>query len=192
MIRGLSIFMLVGFLLAGLSKSVVAAESFQVNPKSLAEIQFVIPKNSAEQNYLGLSGGGTFSLPQVKAGTLVIEVFSMYCPFCQENARVVNQVHQLLQNDPSLERKVKVVGLGIGNTPFEVELFRKQFGIGFPLFADDNLQVQKVSEQPFRTPTFITANIEAGKGLKILDVHVGQIKSPKEFLTKLKKLVGEQ
>jgi len=192
MIRGLSIFMLIGFLLAGLSKSVVAAESFQVNPKSLADIQFVIPKNSAEQNYLGLSGGGTFSLPQVKAGTLVIEVFSMYCPFCQENARVVNQVHQLLQNDPSLERKVKVVGLGIGNTPFEVELFRKQFSIGFPLFADDNLQVQKVSEQPFRTPTFITANIEAGKGLKILDVHVGQIRSPEEFLTKLKKLVGGQ
>ena len=131
-------------------------------------------------------------MPQVKAGTLVIEVFSMYCPFCQENARVVNQVHQLLQNDPSLERKVKVVGLGIGNTPFEVELFRKQFSIGFPLFADDNLQVQKVSEQPFRTPTFITANIEAGKGLKILDVHVGQIRSPEEFLTKLKKLVGGQ
>ena len=131
-------------------------------------------------------------MPQVKAGTLVIEVFSMYCPFCQENARVVNQVHQLLQNDPSLERKVKVVGLGIGNTPFEVELFRKQFSIGFPLFADDNLQVQKVSEQPFRTPTFITANIEAGKGLKILDVHVGQIRSPEEFLRKLKKLVGGQ
>jgi thiol-disulfide isomerase/thioredoxin len=166
------------------------AKTFHVNGAALAGIQLPIPENNAEKEYLGLSGKGTFSLSQLKEATLVIEVFSMYCPHCQHEAPVVNQLHRMIEKDASLKKDVKLVGIGIGNTPFEVEVFRKKYRVLFPLFPDDSFQIQKVSKDRFRTPTFIVAQIDPRFGLKILDVHVGPIKDLNKYLESVKKLAA--
>ena len=112
----------------------------------------------------------------------------MYCPHCQREAPVVNELHGLIEKDASLKKDVKLVGIGIGNTPFEVEVYRKKFKVLFPLFADDSFQLQKVSKDRFRTPTFIVAGIGPRAGLKVLDVHVGPIKDLAKYLENVKKL----
>ncbi len=181
-------------ILAGLAIALLpgpaVAITFHVNGGALGGIQLPIPQNNAEKEYLGLSGKGTFSLSQVKAHLLIIEVFSMYCPHCQHEAPVVNELHGLIEKDASSKKDVKLVGIGIGNTPFEVDVFRKKFNVLFPLFADDDFQLKKISTDQFRTPTFIVAVIGPGSGLKILDVHVGPIKNVEEFLTNVKKSSG--
>jgi len=171
-----------------LSSAPAGAETFQVNGDALAGIQLPIPQNNAEKEYLGVSGKGTFSLSQLKAATLIIEVFSMYCPHCQREAPVVNELHGLIEKDASLRKGVKLVGIGIGNTPFEVDVYREKFKVLFPLFADDSLQLRKISESQFRTPTFIVAGIGPRGGFKILDVHVGPIKDLAKYLENVKKL----
>ena len=114
----------------------------------------------------------------------------MYCPHCQREAPVVNEFYGLLEKDISLKKDVRLIGIGIGNTPFEVEVYRKKSNVLFPLFADDDFQLQKISKDQFRTPTFIVAGIGSGATLKILDVHVGPIKNVAEFLTSVKKSLG--
>ena len=52
----------------------------------LPSIVLQIPKSTEEKAYLGLSGSGTFKIPQIKADVVIIEIFSMYCPFCQKDA----------------------------------------------------------------------------------------------------------
>ena len=145
-------------------------------------------KTTLKKNILDCQGQGTFSLSQLKAATLIIEVFSMYCPHCQREAPIVNELHGLIEKDASLKKGVRLVGIGIGNTPFEVEVFREKFKVPFPLFADDSFQLQKVSKDRFRTPTFIVAGIRPHGGFKILDVHVGHIKDLAKYLENVKKL----
>lgn len=169
-----------------------AAEAFEVNAESLAEVRMQVPEAKAERDYLGLSGTGTFTPPQIRANTLVIEVFSMYCPVCQKEAPVVNELHRLIEMDKDIMGKVKIVGIGIGNTPFEVDVFRKNFHVPFPLFSDDAFQLRKISTQQFRTPTFIITNAGSGQAFKVLSVHVGRMKEPGEFLKILKNLQGEK
>ena len=181
-------FLILAGLAIALFSGPAGAETFQVNGAALAGIQLPIPENSAEKEYLGVSGKGTFSLSQLKAATVIIEVFSMYCPHCQREAPVVNELHGLIEKDASLRKGVKLVGIGIGNTPFEVEVYREKFKVLFPLFADDSFQLQKVSKDRFRTPTFIVAGIGPRGGLKILDVHVGHIKDSAKYLENVKKL----
>jgi thiol-disulfide isomerase/thioredoxin len=178
------------FLIFVFCEKAVAAGTFQVSGDALAGIQLPVPQNNAAKEYLGLSGTGNFSLPGVKARTLVIEVFSMYCPICQREAPVVNELHGLIEKDISLKKDVKLVGIGIGNTPFEVEVYRKEFKVLFPLFADDSFQLQKISKDRFRTPTFIVVGIDPGATLKILDVHVGPIKDLANYLENVKKLAA--
>jgi thiol-disulfide isomerase/thioredoxin len=174
------------FLIAALCSTAVVAGNFDVNEEVLARIQLPIPENNAEKEYLGLSGKGTFSLSQVKARMLIVEVFSMYCPVCQREAPVVNDLHASVGKDAVSRKHVKLIGIGIGNTPFEVEVFRKKFNVPFPLFADDGFQLQKISEDRFRTPTFLVARIGPDSTLKVTKTHIGAIKNIAEFLKNVK------
>jgi thiol-disulfide isomerase/thioredoxin len=178
------------FLIAALYNTAVAAGNFDVNEDLLAGIQLPIPENNAEKEYLGLSGKGTFSLSQVKARMLIVEVFSMYCPICQREAPVINDLHTLIEKDAVLKKDVKLIGIGIGNTPFEVEVYRKKFNVLFPLFADDGYELQMISKDRFRTPTFLVTSIGPDSTLRVTKIHIGAIKNLAEFLKDVKKLLA--
>jgi thiol-disulfide isomerase/thioredoxin len=161
-----------------------ASESFAVDAKILARMKLSMPEGAAAKDYLGLSNTGTFTMPQIKADTVIIEIFSMYCPICQAEAPVVNELHQLIENTPSLKGKVKLIGIGTGNSHFEVDVFRKKYNILFPLFPDEKFLIQKALSEPIRTPTFIAIRHVDGKGLKVQRTHIGGIK-PEQFLKEL-------
>jgi len=44
----------------------------------LPSFELATPENEAFKSYLGLSDSGQFTVPQIKAQTVIIEVFSMY------------------------------------------------------------------------------------------------------------------
>ena len=44
----------------------------------LPSFELAAPENEAFKSYLGLSDSGQFTVPQIKAKTVIIEVFSMY------------------------------------------------------------------------------------------------------------------
>lgn len=44
----------------------------------LPEITFTVPQDTELQSYLGLSGKQTFTIPEIKAEVVLIEIFSMY------------------------------------------------------------------------------------------------------------------
>ncbi len=184
---GLSIFVVALF-----CGATVTAQNFEVDESALAGIQLPVPEKNTEKEYLGLSEKGNFSLAKIKARMIMIEIFSMYCPICQREAPIVNQLQAAVEEDPILKKNLRLVGIGIGNTPFEVEVYRSKFNVLFPLFPDDSFQVQKVSQEKFRTPTFILALVSPGDTLKIFDIHVGPIKSSPEYLAKVKKYLENQ
>jgi len=44
----------------------------------LPEIILRVPENSELQQYLGVGGKETFTIPEIKAEVVIIEIFSMY------------------------------------------------------------------------------------------------------------------
>lgn len=166
--------------------AVAEQKALTVDGAKLCKAKWPIPKSKEWQDYLGLSGGGDFNLSQVKADLLVVQVFSMYCPICQAEAENVNKLYSLVQADAKLNRRVKIVGLGIGNTPFEVEVFRKKYNVPFPLIPDPDFQTQSCADEKFRTPTFIVLRLE-NRTCKTLFTHVGRLKE----LDKLMRLLSQ-
>jgi len=145
------------------------------------EITLSIPQNTVEKEYLGIKGKGTFKLSQIKAEVLIVEIFSMYCPYCQKEAPLVNELYQIINNRPDLKNKIKIIGIGAGNTPFEVEVFKNQYDVPFPLFSDESFSVHK-SVGEVRTPYFFVIKINADGSNKILYSKVGSIQHPNQFL----------
>jgi len=175
----------VGALLVIMSIPAVAEGQLQVDVKQLGQMKFSAPESPSLKSYLGLSGPGDFKLTDVKAKYIIIEVFSMYCPICQREAPKVNQCHELIEKNPAHSGKVKLIGIGTGNTPFEVDVFRRKYAIQFPLLPDDNFLVQKAFSQQVRTPTFVTISNRGDKGLELVNLHVGELGAAEAFLKNL-------
>lgn len=129
------------FLLPGI---VLSAEEGDQSP--LPELILPVPADEGQRQYLGLKGPATekFSLASLDADIVVIELFSMYCPYCQREAPLVNELHELMQaTEKSRGIKVRMIGLGASNSKFEVDQFAETYDVSFPLFADKDMAMYK-------------------------------------------------
>lgn len=141
------------------------------------------PEPAAEARYLGLRPDKTpFKLDEVKGGLVLVEVFSMYCPICQVEAERVNQLFDLIKQR-GLADKLKIMGLGAGNSEMEVEVFRSKYKTPFALVADGGFAAHKALGEP-RTPFFLLVRLQPG-GAKILYAKLGQFGEPTRFLDTL-------
>jgi protein-disulfide isomerase len=75
------------------SSPVMAAKSPPLKEAILPEINLAVPVQDSDRNYLGIPTSGFFKIPQIKARVVLIEIFSMYCPHCQDDARNVNKLY---------------------------------------------------------------------------------------------------
>jgi protein-disulfide isomerase len=50
-----------------------------------SEITLPVPEKAGEREYLGLTGTSRSDI-SIKADLVILEIFSMYCPYCQKEA----------------------------------------------------------------------------------------------------------
>lgn len=157
--------------------------------EQLPVINLPIPKNPEERNYLGLPGSGSFKIPQIKAKVVIIEIFSMYCPYCQKDAPGVNELFRLIENNPDIKNKIKLIGIGAGNSPYEVEVFKKTYTVPFPLFPDKDFTIHKVCGE-VRTPYFMVVKINEDGTHQIVHNQLGDYPGAEPFLELVLKASG--
>jgi peroxiredoxin len=157
--------------------------------ETLPVFNLPMPKNPAEKAYLGLSGDGFFKVPQIKARAVIVEIYSMYCPYCQKDAPGVNELYQLIEKNPDLKNKIKMVGIGAGNTSFEVEMYKKTYAVPFPLFPDKDFSIHKACGE-VRTPYFIVVKINDDGSHQIVHAQLGGYPGAEPFLEIVLKASG--
>ncbi len=138
------------------------------------------PETREHRDYLGLPRGDSFSLSQVKADIVIVEILSMYCPFCQAEAPDVNELYALIEADPKLKGKVKIIGIVAGNTVLERDIFRDKFQVPFPLIPDGDFVLHKAMGEA-RTPYFMGVRLEEGTA-RVFYSRLGAFEDPASFL----------
>jgi thiol-disulfide isomerase/thioredoxin len=169
----------------GLTAVTVPVWALTVDASKLSDIQLAVPNQEGAAAYLGAKKGGLFRVGAILADTLLVEVFSMYCPYCQAEAPKVNKLFEMVSADPKLSGRVKFLAIGSGNTPYEVEMFQKKFGVKFPMTPDPDFTLEKCSNDRIRTPTFIILKKRGGKDFEVSDIHAGKIDNLEAFFAKL-------
>jgi len=175
------IFLLIIFIFLIFSKKSLLSIECPSEGGIFPEIILPIPQNTFEKEYLGIKDKDSFKISHIKADVVILEIFSMYCPYCQKEAPNVNELYQIINNRTDLKDMIKIIGIGAGNTPFEVEVFKKQYNIQFPLFPDETFTVHN-SVGEVRTPYFFVFKISADGLNKIIYSKAGSIQEPHQFL----------
>jgi len=168
---------------------VLAANPPPSKGEGLPVINLPIPKNPGEKSYLGLSGDGLFKISQIKAKAVIVEIFSMYCPYCQKDAPGVNELYQLIENNPDLKTKMKIIGIGAGNSPYEVGVYKKTYHVPFPLFGDKDFTIHKILGE-VRTPYFMVIKINGDGTHRIVHSQLGGYQGAEPFLEIALKTLG--
>ena len=153
------------------------------------EIELLKPNNPDHLKYLGLSGSGFFKIQQVKSDVVIVEIFSMYCPYCQAEAPNVNRLYASIEGNPALKNKIKIIGIGINNSLFETDIFKKKYKVEFPLIPDGDFKLHKIMGQ-VRTPYFIVVKLSGGKSPEVIYSRLGALENNDLFLAQIIKSAG--
>jgi hypothetical protein len=93
-------------------------------------------------------------------------------------------MYRIIESDKRFKGRVKLVGIGVGNSAFEVGYFKKTYNIPFPLFPDGNFAIhQKIGE--VRTPFFICIRIKKDGNHEVFYSRVGGSKDAEQLIQKL-------
>ena len=153
-------------------------------PKAIESLDIPLPGPSSEADaaYLGLEEStDAFRMDQIKAGVLVVEVFDMYCRFCQGMAPKVDEVYELNLRS-GFAGEVKMIGIGRMNTALEVATFKEKYKVKFPLFPDNDLSITRALQaQDEGTPHFMVIKMAPGARVEVVHTFTGAFEDPKAF-----------
>ena len=150
--------------------------------ETLPEFRLCRPDSAGVQKYLGLKTPNSFSLSQIPAKIILLEVFLLYCPVCQKQVPITNKLYTLFQQDPDLRNDVKVVGIAVQADPSKIGPYKEYLAPIFPIFPDPNLDIHKKLGEP-KVPFFV---VTTNSG-KVLSTHLGLIENIDELLCQIRK-----
>jgi peroxiredoxin len=146
-----------------------------------------MPDSAEARKYLGIKEAKTFTLSDISGKLVLVEFYSMYCPVCQRQAPRTNKIYKFIQDDPVLNKDIKVIGVGLTNKQQEIDIYKKTFRVDFPLIADPQ---KAIAEKTGIKDIPMTVLVDK-KG-KVLISHLGVIDKMDEFLKEIRELQKKQ
>lgn len=182
-----------GVMFLCLLSSFLYAQEAEIDYKNaLMKLKLNVPEDPKERDYLGIkSSSGKISLAQIKADILIVEIFSMYCPHCQKHAPAANKLYHAIDSRKEFRDKIKFIGIGVGNSPYEVGIFRQKYSPPFPLF-DDKAYAVANSFTDIHTPHYFGIRINSGSRFDVFYSKLGGFTDAEEFLNMIVKESGIQ
>lgn len=150
--------------------------------------EFHPPTAPQDRTYFGVPEAEAFTIADIQADLIVLEVLNTYCTSCQKQAPIYNEVFRLVEKDPATRGRIKWMGVGVGNNEREVASFRREEAVPFPILTDVNFEFYDVVGGPHgvRTPlTILVRKNEKGRGI-VVESHIGFRRDKEEIFEAIK------
>jgi len=138
-----------------------------------------------DKQYLGLKDNLKPILKNVDSDLIIFEFLSVYCTSCQMQSPIFNDLYSAIEKDASLRSRVKMVGLGVGNNQREVERFKEERKITFPILTDPKFAEYERLVNSMRTPYTLLLKKDRNGDLTLAGSHMGLIRSYESYLTEI-------
>lgn len=152
--------------------------------------RLIVLGGESDRGYLGLPAGTkAFDLNEIQADFLFVEFYHQLCYGCLREVASYNALFKRVNSDRFLNKRLKMLGLGVGSLLREVRNFRRKKGVLFPLFADQNKEVFRCLGEPDLPTAYVLGRNGEGR-LKILRVLPGHIGNTEKVLGEIKAAVA--
>jgi len=174
----LSAFLAFMLLVHGIASAETKPMGFAVSFPNLF-FQQVLSKE--EQAYLEVPSDKSFRFQEIRGELILVEFLSVYCVNCQRQAPILNRLYSSIESDRALRGKVKIIGIAAGNNLREVERFKKENNVTYPILNDVRFDAHTAVGSP-RTPFSIWVRKEERGGGVVVSTHLGLMDSAEAAL----------
>ena len=153
------------------------------------QIAFKAPEDPKDAAYLGIPQGKSCTLTDIPADLVLVEIMNVYCVSCWKQVPVYNKLYDLIESKPETKGRIKILGFGVGNKDWEVEYFRQQFEVPFPVIPDPDFVTHEAiggSRTPFSI--FLRQGPAQEAGV-VADTHLGVIPEHEELFKNMQSLM---
>ena len=148
----------------------------------LPKFKMIVPDLQENRDYLGIQNAKAFTLSDINAKLIIVELFSTFCSVCHTQAPILNNLHKIIEGNPELQNDVKVMGIVIMSKPEALAVYTKKFGVKFPLIADPEGKIMTRLKV-----THVPQTLLIDKNGKVLSNHPGVIHNVDDFLREIRK-----
>ena len=117
------------------------------------------PPAPRDRAYLGLPSDGMFSVSDITADLVLVEMLNVHCEDCLNRLEAYNALFQDIEADPVTRDRVKMMAVGVGNTGGEIQRFSSEYHVRFPLVADPQFTLHAAVGKPV-TPFSILVRLQ--------------------------------
>jgi hypothetical protein len=156
------------------------------------EVALPVPVQAGARDYLGLSAGETFTLSQVKADVVLVEMLNVLCPHCRKQTKPYNQLFQMLQKNPRLRNKIKLLGVAVANSDEQIADFVDIYAVAFPIATDRSFALHLAVRGGPTPHTFYVLQDPAGGPGMVAGSTLGEDDQMEQLLAYLEDLTGMQ
>jgi peroxiredoxin len=143
-----------------------------------------------QRTYLGLAASGSFTVDAVRGDLIVLEFFNASCYACTLMAPVMDEAWRAVDARDDLRRRVRFVGIGVGNTSGQVRDFRERFDAPFPMIADPDYSLFDALGTSEGTPYLVLAR-RASDGKLAARAHVGYLPQAAAIVTAIEAALAD-
>lgn len=143
------------------------------------------PESSAHRAYLGLPAAESFTLSQVRAKVILVEMLNVLCPHCQKQTLYYNQLFDMIEQDSDTRGKIRMLGVAVGNNQEQIDDFVDIYAVDFPIVSDGDFRLHTaIGGGP--TPFSIYLRSDTGELPVVAGTHLGEDKDMEDLFTYLK------
>jgi hypothetical protein len=162
------------FLLSAASTDLRAQGSKLIKKgEAFPEVALKTPSQAKDRAYLGISGGDSFKVKDLKAEVILVEIFDVYCLPCQKQAPLYKQLFGLIQSNPAAKDQIKMIGIAVGNDESEIKKFQDHFQIPYPIIGDQKYVLHEAIGGPPAPFSIVVRKDPGGKSAMVADTHLG-------------------
>jgi thiol-disulfide isomerase/thioredoxin len=136
------------------------------------DLTFTQVLSKGEQVYLRILQKKSFSFKEIHGDLILIEFISTYCVSCQRQTPIFNELYSSIENDPGLKGKVKMIAVAAGNNLKEVEDYKKEYKVPYPIISDPKFDAHTAVGSP-RTPFSIWVRKDTQEKGIVVSTHLG-------------------
>ena len=134
--------------------------------------------------YLRIAPDKEFSLTDLSHDIIIIEFLNVYCHTCRMQVEIFNDLFKTIQQDTDLSKRVCIIGIAVGNSPDEIQDFKKNFGALYPILSDKEKVIFNTTGNVQGTPHTYILRKEDQRF--IIDYHAGGVTSKDRYLNTVK------
>lgn len=130
------------------------------------ELPLNSPVESTRVSYLGIDKGKSFTIRDIKADIILVEIMNINCSSCQKQAPVNNKLFSLIESTTATKGRVKMLAIAVGCLDVHIKQFVEHFNTPYPVIQDPKFVVyDAIGRSSIPLAMLIRRDPKTGKGI---------------------------